>query len=127
MSPLDQVLAAARSLEACDKVSSLALIKTRLGSSLPLPILIQGLQQFKSMPKADRERLAELQTISPTTDVPATNDTLTLAVLAERMQMQQAYFERHAEQQKTEIMQLKNELLELKQRINLLETQGKTA
>ncbi|AVI64497.1 hypothetical protein CKQ84_00600 [Shewanella sp. WE21] len=127
MSPLDQVLAAARSLEACGKVPSLALIKTRLGSSLPLPILIQGLQQFKSMPKADRERLAELQTISPTTDVPATNDTLTLTVLAERMQMQQAYFERHAEQQKTEIMQLKNELLELKQRINLLEIQGKTA
>ncbi|MCU8013513.1 MULTISPECIES: hypothetical protein [Shewanella] len=127
MSPLDQVLAAARSLEACGKVPSLALIKTRLGSSLPLPILIQGLQQFKSMPKADRERLTELQTISPTTDVPATNDTLTLAVLAERLQMQQAYFERHAEQQKTEIMQLKNELLELKQRINLLEIQGKTA
>ncbi|MBS0042097.1 hypothetical protein KFE26_07235 [Shewanella sp. M16] len=127
MSPLDQVLAAARSLEACGKVPSLALIKTRLGSSLPLPILIQGLQQFKSMPKADRERLAELQTISPTTDVPATNDTLTLAMLAERLQMQQAYFERHAEQQKTEIMQLKNELLELKQRINLLESQGKTA
>lgn len=127
MSPLDQVLAAARSLEACGKVPSLALIKTRLGSSLPLPILIQGLQQFKSMPKADRERLAELQTISPTTDVPATNDTLTLAVLAERLQMQQAYFERHAEQQKTEIMQLKNELLELKQRINLLEIQGKKA
>ncbi|MGL5024915.1 MAG: hypothetical protein ACRC6P_02960 [Shewanella oncorhynchi] len=127
MSPLDQVLAAARSLEACGKVPSLALIKTRLGSSLPLPILIQGLQQFKSMPKADRERLAELQTISPTTDVPATNDTLTLAVLAERLQMQQAYFERHAEQQKTEIMQLKNELLELKQRTNLLEIQGKTA
>ena len=127
MSPLDQVLAAAHSLEACGKVPSLALIKTRLGSSLPLPILIQGLQQFKSMPKADRERLAELQTISPTTDTPATNDTLTLAVLAERLQMQQAYFERHAEQQKTEIMQLKNELLELKQRINLLEIQGKTA
>ncbi|MCU8020236.1 MULTISPECIES: hypothetical protein [unclassified Shewanella] len=127
MSPLDQVLAAARSLEACGKVPSLALIKTRLGSSLPLPILIQGLQQFKSMPKAERERLAELQTISPTTDVPATNDTLTLAMLAERLQMQQAYFERHAEQQKTEIMQLKNELLELKQRINLLEIQGKTA
>ncbi|MFG7350468.1 hypothetical protein ACGMNB_05695 [Shewanella oncorhynchi] len=127
MSPLDQVLAAARSLEACGKVPSLALIKTRLGSSLPLPILIQGLQQFKSMPKADRERLAELQTISPTTDTPATNDTLTLAVLAERLQMQQAYFERHAEQQKTEIMQLKNELLELKQRINLLEIQGKKA
>lgn len=127
MSPLDQVLAAARSLEACGKVPSLALIKTRLGSSLPLPILIQGLQQFKSMPKADRERLAELQTISPTTDTPATNDTLTLAVLAERLQMQQAYFERHAEQQKAEIMQLKNELLELKQRINLLEIQGKTA
>ncbi|KZK69956.1 hypothetical protein A1L58_01585 [Shewanella baltica] len=127
MSPLDQVLAAARSLEACGKVPSLALIKTRLGSSLPLPILIQGLQQFKSMPKADRERLAELQAISPTIEAAATNDTLTLALLADRLQIQQAYFERHAEQQKTEIMQLKNELLELKQRINLLESQGKTA
>lgn len=127
MSPIDQVLAAARALEASGKVPSLALIKTRLGSSLPLPILIQGLQQFKSMPKADRERLAELQVISPTTEVTATGDTLTLAMLAERLQMQQAHFDRHAEQQKAEIMQLKSELLELKQRIDLLESQGKTA
>lgn len=127
MSPIDQVLAAARALEASGKVPSLALIKTRLGSSLPLPILIQGLQQFKSMPKADRERLAELQVISPTTEVTATGDTLTLAMLAERLQMQQAHFDRHDEQQKAEIMQLKSELLELKQRIDLLESQGKTA
>lgn len=127
MSPIDQVLAAARALEASGKVPSLALIKTRLGNSLPLPILIQGLQQFKSMPKAECERLAELQTISSTTEAATTSDTLTLAMLADRLQMQQTHFERHAEQQKAEIMQLKNELLELKQRISLLESKGKTA
>ncbi|MCP3127803.1 hypothetical protein [Shewanella sp. KJ2020] len=127
MSPIDQVLAAARALEASGKVPSLALIKTRLGNSLPLPILIQGLQQFKSMPKAERERLAELPTISSTTEAATTSDTLTLTMLADRLQMQQTHFERHAEQQKAEIMQLKNELLELKQRISLLESKGKTA
>lgn len=127
MSPIDQVLAAARALEASGKIPSLALIKTRLGNSLPLPILIQGLQQFKSMPKAERERLAELQTISSTTQTATTGDTLTLAMLADRLQMQQTHFERHAEQQKAEIMQLKNELLELNQRLSLLESKGKTA
>lgn len=127
MSPIDQVLAAARALEANGKVPSLALIKTRLGNSLPLPTLIQGLQQFRSMPKADRERLAELQTISPTTEAPATNDTLTLAMLAERLDAQHTHFERHAKQQTAEIVQLKNELLELKQRIHVLESQGKIA
>lgn len=127
MSPIDQVLAAARALEASGKVPSLALIKTRLGNSLPLPILIQGLQQFKSMPKAERERLAELPTINSTTQTATTGDTLTLAMLADRLQMQQTHFERHAEQQKAEIMQLKNELLELKQRLSLLESKGKTA
>ena len=44
------------------------------------------------MPKADRERLAELQAISPTIEAAATNDTLTLALLAERLQIQQTHF-----------------------------------
>lgn len=125
MSPIDQVLAAARALEASGKVPSLALIKTRLGNSLPLPILIQGLQQFKSMPKAERERLAELQITTATTPTPATTDPL--AILAERLQTQQVDFARAIEQQQAEIVQLKNELLELKQHVNQLTSQGKNA
>ncbi|GIU08846.1 hypothetical protein TUM4641_23410 [Shewanella morhuae] len=127
MSPIDQVLAAARSLEASGKTPSLALIKTRVSSSLPLPILIQGLQQFKSMPKAERERLTELQATSPTEEAPITQDAITLVTLAERLLTQQTYFDRYAEQQTAEIVQLKNELLKLQQRINLLESQGKKA
>ncbi len=127
MSPIDQVLAAARSLEASGKTPSLALIKTRVGSRLPLPILIQGLQQFKSMPKAERERLTELQATSPTEEAPITHDAITLITLAERLLTQQTHFDRYAEQQTAEIVQLKNELLKLQQRINLLESQGKTA
>lgn len=127
MSHIDQVLAVARALEASGKVPSLALIKTRLGNSLPLPILIQGLQQFKAMPRAERERFAELQITNPISATADTNETLTLTILAERLVTQQHHFEHYAKQQNAEIAQLKNELLELKQRISLLESQGKIA
>lgn len=54
MSPIDQVLAAACALEASGKTPSLALIKSRVGNKIPMPLLIQGLQQFKSIPKIGR-------------------------------------------------------------------------
>ncbi|MFT5235821.1 MAG: hypothetical protein ACI8SK_000042 [Shewanella sp.] len=59
MSPLEHVLAAAKSVANTGKQPSLALIKTKLGNSVPLPILIQGLQQFKSM---SSESIAQIQT-----------------------------------------------------------------
>ncbi|GGI80845.1 hypothetical protein GCM10007978_18380 [Shewanella hanedai] len=58
MSPLEHVLAAAKSVANTGKQPSLALIKTKLGNSIPLPILIQGLQQFKSM---SPESIAQIQ------------------------------------------------------------------
>lgn len=81
MSPIDQVLAAACALDASGKAPSLALIKSRLGNKFPMPILIQGLQQFKSMPKAERERLAalsipEVEEQKPTEPVPLSVTTL---------------------------------------------------
>lgn len=127
MSNIDQVLAVARALEASGKEPSLALIKTRLGNSLPLPILIQGLQQFKAMPKAERERLAELKITHPIAATADTNDALTLMALSTRLIAQQQHFEHYMQQQNTEIAQLKNELLVLKERLILLESQGKMA
>lgn len=58
MSPLDQVLAAAKRI--CDegRDPSLALIKTKLGTSIPMRVLIQGLQQFKSMSAEDKQAIA---------------------------------------------------------------------
>ncbi|MCE9685121.1 hypothetical protein LZP73_02700 [Shewanella sp. AS16] len=57
MSQIDQVLAAAKALADRGKLPSVALLKAQLSNSIPLPILIKGLQQFKAMPKAEQARL----------------------------------------------------------------------
>lgn len=127
MSPIDQVLAAAWALDASGKVPSLALIKTRLGNKLPMPILIQGLQQFKSMPKAERERLATLSI--PEDDGQKTTEPMRVSIttIAAQLTELQQEFTQTIALKNTEIMQLTNELIELKQRVNQLELQGKSA
>lgn len=72
MSPLEQVLAASKHISDSGKVPSLALIKSKLGSSIPMPILIQGLQQFKSMPKSDICNIADLKLIDSAATAPHT-------------------------------------------------------
>ncbi|MCL1036347.1 hypothetical protein L2750_04185 [Shewanella submarina] len=56
MSQIDQVLALARSLQLAGKQPSIALLKAKL-KSVPMPVLIQGLQRFKSL---SAEELAAL-------------------------------------------------------------------
>ncbi|GGB62306.1 hypothetical protein K8B83_09450 [Shewanella inventionis] len=63
MSPIEQVLAAAKSIAINGHTPSLALIKNRLGSRFPMPVLIQGLQQFKALPKSEWQNLPELADI----------------------------------------------------------------
>ncbi|PWF65130.1 hypothetical protein CBX96_00725 [Shewanella sp. BC20] len=127
MSPIDQVLAAACALEASGKTPSLALIKSRVGNKIPMPLLIQGLQQFKSIPKAERERLAaQSQPVVEETDT-AKASPLTVATLAQQLAQLQQGIEQALALKNNEIMQLKNELIELKQRVSQLESQGKSA
>ncbi|ACA87567.1 conserved hypothetical protein [Shewanella woodyi ATCC 51908] len=81
MSPLEQVLAAAKSITDAGKQPSLALIKTKLGNSVPMPILIQGLQQFKSMSQDAIEQLQALTadvSLSPKSEELSELDTLKL-------------------------------------------------
>ncbi|GGM93069.1 hypothetical protein [Shewanella xiamenensis] len=127
MSPIDQVLAAACALEASGKTPSLALIKSRVGNKIPMPILIQGLQQFKSIPKAERERLAAQS--QPVIEETHTTDAspLTVATLAQQLAQLQQGIEQALALKNNEIMQLRNELIELKQRVSQLESQGKSA
>ncbi|MBW0297371.1 MULTISPECIES: hypothetical protein [Shewanella] len=127
MSPIDQVLAAACALEASGKTPSLALIKSRVGNKIPMPILIQGLQQFKSVPKAERERLAAQS--QPVVEETHTTDAspLTVATLAQQLAQLQQGIEQALALKNNEIMQLRNELIELKQRVSQLESQGKSA
>ncbi|MFV0594216.1 hypothetical protein [Shewanella sp.] len=127
MSPIDQVLAAACALEASGKTPSLALIKSRVGNKIPMPILIQGLQQFKSIPKAERERLAaQPQPAVEESSLPEASP-ITVAVLAQQLVELQQSVEQALALKNNEIMQLKNELIELKQRVSQLESQGKSA
>ena len=127
MSPIDQVLAAACALEASGKTPSLALIKSRVGNKVPMPILIQGLQQFKSVPKAERERLAAQS--QPVVEETHTTDAspLTVATLAQQLAQLQQGIEQALALKNNEIMQLRNELIELKQHVSQLESQGKSA
>ncbi|MGL5472121.1 MAG: hypothetical protein ACRDCT_28755 [Shewanella sp.] len=126
MSPIDQVLAAACALDASGKTPSLALIKSRVDNKIPMPILIQGLQQFKSIPKAERERLAaqSQQVIEETHTAEASP--LTVATLAQQLAQLQQGIEQALALKNNEIMQLTNELIELKHRVNQLELQGKS-
>ncbi|MCG9696127.1 hypothetical protein [Shewanella sp. Isolate11] len=53
MTPVDQVLAAAKQLLSSGKTPSIALLKSKLGNSVPMPVIIQGLQRFKSLSKSE--------------------------------------------------------------------------
>ncbi|AQS37311.1 hypothetical protein Sps_02153 [Shewanella psychrophila] len=90
MSPIEHVLSAAKSVAMTGKIPSLALIKTKLGSSIPMPILIQGLQQFKAMDTSAVEKITnlnELHTASVDKDEKSEFDQLK----TEFAQLKQAY------------------------------------
>ncbi|QYK02506.1 hypothetical protein [Shewanella psychrotolerans] len=57
MTPIEQVLAAAKAIATSGKSPSLALIKSKVGNSIPMPLLVQGLQRFKALSKAEIELL----------------------------------------------------------------------
>ncbi|MCG9714510.1 hypothetical protein L1D29_17025 [Shewanella insulae] len=84
MSPLEQVLVAARKLSLAGKPPSLALIKASLGNSLPMPILVQGLQRFKAM-SADEQAAIVVTSTAPAASVPTDDTTPTLAQLTEQV------------------------------------------
>ncbi|MCK8047078.1 hypothetical protein MSG37_19510 [Shewanella sp. 1CM18E] len=69
MSPIEQVLTAAKKINEQGREPTLALIKTKLGNSIPMRELIQGLQQFKSMSAEDRQAIpSSLATAKETQD-----------------------------------------------------------
>jgi len=105
MSPVEQVLAAAKSIATSGKVPSLALIKTKLGNSVPMPILIQGLQQYKSMSQDLIDQLPEIH------------------VPQEKTKPKDEYSE--MAELKKELMQLKAAYKEMNERLTFLEENHK--
>ena len=91
MSPIEQVLATAKSIASSGKTPSLALIKSRLGKQLPMPILVQGLQRFKALSKEEVAALVfDTTTIDNQEPEQTTTDTIAaLATQITALQLQQ--------------------------------------
>ncbi|QYJ87274.1 hypothetical protein K0I73_06100 [Shewanella mesophila] len=103
MSPIEQVLATAKSIASSGKTPSLALIKSRLGNQIPMPILVQGLQRFKALSKEEIAALA-FDTTMVDSQAPEQTATPTIAALA------------------TQITALQSQQLQLIARIEVLES-----
>lgn len=111
MSPLDQVLCAAKQLSDEGKNPTLALIKTKLGISVAMPILIQGLQQYKSMSDADKASIKTTAQIN--------------AAAQENLQQQSTGDKHRVEKLEQELVLLKTELKAVMQRLTILESAAK--
>jgi hypothetical protein len=85
MSPIEQVLAAAKSIANNGHTPSLALIKSRLGNRVSMPTLIQGLQQFKALPKSEWQHIPELSDMQSMADVPADEQPDAIAQLTQQV------------------------------------------
>ncbi|MCE9787266.1 hypothetical protein [Shewanella chilikensis] len=109
--PLEQVMAAAAAVAQSGHTPSLALIKARLNNKLPMPVLIEGLQRFKSLPESEREKLLEDGPQQQET-VPQQQAVTTVEVL--RQEISWLRQEQH---------QLKQEFAALQQRLAKLEGQ----
>ncbi|MEL4409707.1 hypothetical protein [Shewanella algae] len=108
--PLEQVMAAAAAVAQSGHTPSLALIKARLGNKLPMPLLVEGLQRFKSLPESEREKLLE--------DAPQLQETVPQQAVSTVEVLQQEISQLRQEQQ-----QLKQEFAALQQRLAKLEGQ----
>ncbi|MCL1124361.1 hypothetical protein [Shewanella surugensis] len=59
MSPLENIIMTAHHIESQGRQPSLALIKRQLGTQFPMPLLIQGLQQYKSLSDLEKQQLSQ--------------------------------------------------------------------
>ncbi|MGS0690834.1 hypothetical protein [Shewanella sp. 30m-9] len=120
MSPIEQVLAAAKRLDDEGKAATLALIKTKLGNSIAMPILIQGLQQFKSMSNEDKKALSALISTAKESD---DNAALSHSEQANKI----TQLEQEFSLLKGEFSVLKQQYSELKQQLSEVKTHQNTS
>lgn len=106
MSAIEHVLSAAKALSNSGKNPSVALLKSKLGNSVPMPLIIQGLQRFKSMDKQELAHIGDPAQLASTTPE--------LSIEEQLLQVSD------------ELLQLKQEFATLEHRLTQLEQQGKT-
>lgn len=64
---INRVIEACQSLNSQNKAPSIALVKTRLSTPLPLAVIVRGIQQFKNNPNIEIKNVA-LETATSTAD-----------------------------------------------------------
>lgn len=109
MTPIEQVLTAAKKIYNDGREPTLALIKTKLGNSIPMRELIQGLQQFKSMTEADKQAIPA--DLAPTSSSNNERTNLSQAEQADRI----VQLETALNELKAEFITLKSQFEELQQ------------
>ena len=109
MNQLQQVLVAAKNLALQNKTPTVAMLKSRL-NSVPLPILIQGLQKYKSMTVIEIDAIATTQPV-PNSEHDENGTTLTLGIQLKFQQLEKQY-----EELKKDYQNLDLRLKELEQR-----------
>ncbi len=90
----------------------MALIKTKLGNSIAMPILIQGLQQFKSMSAEDKNALSTqifTENVNKNSDAPLSHSEQANKII---------HLQRELNLLKTELSSLKLQFNEFKQHLN---------
>ena len=86
MSPIEHVISAAKSIAINGHTPSVALIKGRVGK-IPMPIIVQGLQQFKALPKSEWQAIADF--VAPEQKVAEANEIASIEVIATQQQVMQ--------------------------------------
>jgi hypothetical protein len=89
MSAIDSVLGAAKMLADDGKTPSVALLKAKLGNSVALPIIIQGLQRFKAMDGAQQAKILASSSAPQKAEAEITTEEQ-IASLARQIQQLQA-------------------------------------
>lgn len=72
MSEIDSVLGAAKMLADEGKTPSVALLKAKLGNTVALPVIIQGLQRFKAMDRTQQAKILAFSCAPQKTDKEST-------------------------------------------------------
>ncbi|MEZ9235246.1 hypothetical protein [Shewanella sp. 10N.286.52.A9] len=110
MSPIEQVLAAAKTIAMNGHTPTMALVKGKLGGKVPMPLLIQGLQQFKAIPKDQWQTLSDLGDALESTKQTANTERQQLEQLFQtQIQQMKADFDKKIELLEQRITQLENQ------------------
>ncbi|BDM65334.1 hypothetical protein NFHSH190041_27860 [Shewanella sp. NFH-SH190041] len=93
MSQIDQIVSVARFLQLAGKTPTIALLKSQL-KEMPMPLLIQGIQKFKSLSAAELAQISPSAAHNEATSPAANQPSSELDELKQQLhRLQQAYDE----------------------------------